>query len=162
MTDREQLAAQALPEGGWGYAPGHAAHLEPTCLALLALSAEPQRFEAVIEGGKAALRQCSAGDGTYRLPRGREEAVLPTSLVLYVQATLGDDRKEIIQNAGALIGLRGRPTDAEKEQEVHDIDLKLIGWSWAEGTFSWVEPTAWACLALQRVGYGGEERVQEG
>jgi uncharacterized protein (DUF362 family) len=162
MSDREQLAALALPEGGWGYAPGQAAHLEPTCLALLALSAEPQRFQAAIDGGKSTLRQCGAGDGTYRLPRGREEAVWPTSLVLYVQSTLGEDLKEINHTAGALIGLRGRPTDAEKEQEVHDIDLKLVGWSWAEGTFSWVEPTAWACLALQRAGHGDHERVREG
>jgi len=62
---------------------------------------------------------------------------------------------------GPLLGLRGRPTDAAKEQEVHYIYLKLLGWSWAEGTFSWVEPTAWACLALQRVGQGGHERVRE-
>jgi uncharacterized protein (DUF362 family) len=162
MTDREQLAAQALPEGGWGYAPGHPAHLEPTCLALLALSAEPQRFQAALEGGKAVLRQCGAGDGTYRLPRGREEAVWPTALVLFVHSTLAADSRDIQQTAGALIGLRGKPTDAEKEQEVHDIDLKLVGWSWAEGTFSWVEPTAWACLALQRAGQGDHERVQDG
>jgi uncharacterized protein (DUF362 family) len=82
--------------------------------------------------------------------------------VLYVQTALGEDRKAIQQTAGALIGLRGRPTDGEKEQEVHDIDLKLVGWSWAEGTFSWVEPTAWACLALQCAGHGDHERVKEG
>jgi uncharacterized protein (DUF362 family) len=162
MTDREQLAALALPDGGWGYAPGNAAHLEPTCVALLALAAEAQSFQAAIDGGKAALRQAAAGDGTYRLERGRPEAVWPTALVLYVQAVLDEDRKAIQQTAGGLIGLRGRPTDGEKEQEVHDIDLKLVGWSWAEGTFSWVEPTAWACLALQRVGHGDHERVKEG
>ncbi len=161
-VNREQLAAQALPEGGWGYAPGHAAHLEPTCMALLALAAEPERYRAAIDGGQAALQKCGAGDGTYRLERGRPEAVWPTSLVLFVQAALGTDRAEIKQTAGALIGLRGRQMEADKDQEIHDIDLKLIGWSWAEGTFSWVEPTAWACLALQRVGHGDHERVQEG
>ena len=37
---------------------------------------------------------------------------------------------------------------------MHDIDLKLVGWPWAEGNFSWAEPTAWACLALRRAGHG--------
>ena len=34
----EALAEQAHPEGGWGYAPGQAPQLEPTCLGLLALA----------------------------------------------------------------------------------------------------------------------------
>ena len=29
-------------------------------------------------------------------------------------------------------------------------------------TFSWVEPTAWACLALRRIGQGQHPRVEEG
>src|SRR5207248_5639819 len=47
-------------------------------------------------------------------------------------------------------------------EEIHDIDLKIVGWAWADGNFSWVEPTAWACLALRRAGFGGHERVKEG
>src|SRR5207302_833204 len=74
----DSLAAQAHPQGGWGYRPGQDAHLEPTCLALLALA------------------------------------------------------------------------------------LRLDRWPWAEGNFSWVEPTAWACLALRQAGYGDHARVQEG
>ena len=43
-----------------------------------------------------------------------------------------------------------------------DIDVTLTGWPWGEGTFSWVEPTSWACLALHRLGQGDHPRVQEG
>jgi uncharacterized protein (DUF362 family) len=43
-----------------------------------------------------------------------------------------------------------------------DIDVRLVGWPWAEDTFSWVEPTAWACLALRKAGRGDHPRVQEG
>ena len=40
-----------------------------------------------------------------------------------------------------------------------DIDPERVGWPWAEGTFSWVEPTAWAVLALRAAGHGEHPRV---
>jgi hypothetical protein len=60
----ETLTAHAHPDGGWGYAAGQAMHPEPTCLALLALSLERERFQQAIESGFAALRRCQASDGT--------------------------------------------------------------------------------------------------
>jgi uncharacterized protein (DUF362 family) len=156
------LAAQASPSGGWGYAPDQDAHLEPTCLALLALSAQPEEFANPIAGGKAWLRTCAVGDGTYRLQRGRPEAVWPTALVLFVQATLGEPTAEVDRTAAALLARRGRNVEDGGGDEVNDIDLSLIGWPWAENTFSWAEPTAWACLALRRAGCGGHPRVEEG
>jgi hypothetical protein len=46
-------------------------------------------------------------------------------------------------------------------------DGRLQGWSWTEGTFSWVEPTAWSVLVLkQRLTYGpypdAAERIRVG
>ena len=81
-THLETLVAQAHPDGGWSYSPGHPAHLEPTCLALLALSSERQRFEEAIAAGRAALARCAEPDGSFRLPYTREEAVWPTALAL--------------------------------------------------------------------------------
>jgi uncharacterized protein (DUF362 family) len=158
----ETLASHAHPEGGWGYTPGQAAQIEPTCLALLALAHDADRYRAVLDPGRAALRRCAGPDGFYRLARGREEAIWPTALVLFVQATLGWPHDEVERTARGLLGLRGRPTDDKESAEFHDIDLKLVGWPWAENNFSWVEPTAWACLALRRAGHGGHARVEEG
>jgi uncharacterized protein (DUF362 family) len=159
---REALAAQACPGGGWGYAPGQPAHLEPTCLALLALAADRERFATPIRDGLAWLRQCAAGDGTYRLARGREEAVWPTALVLFTQTILDDAEADRRATTAALLGMRGRESPDTTKDEVNDIDQGLIGWPWAANNFSWVEPTAWACLALRRSGQGGHPRVREG
>jgi uncharacterized protein (DUF362 family) len=157
------LAEQACTGGGWGYAPEQEAHLEPTCLALLALARDPDRYAAHLAAGRDWLRQCAAEDGCYRLGRGRPEAVWPTALVLFVQAALGEDRQTAGRTAAALLARQGRPGEpGEQEGEVNDIDLSLVGWPWAEGNFSWVEPTAWACLALRRAGQGGHPRVAEG
>ena len=69
----DRLAELAHAEGGWGYAPGQAAHLEPTCLALLALTLDPGPFATIIDKAKAFLAASAAADGSYRLMRGREE-----------------------------------------------------------------------------------------
>ena len=158
----DRLAALAHPEGGWGYAPDQPAHLEPTCLGLLALVLEPASHREVFDKARAALERCGAGDGTYRLERGREEAVWPTALVLFMQSVLRTKDEDRARTAAALLQLRGRLPANHDDGEIHDIDLTLVGWPWADGNFSWVEPTAWACLALRRTGLGDHARVQEG
>jgi uncharacterized protein (DUF362 family) len=158
----DRLASLAHAAGGWGYAPEQPAHLEPTCLGLLALSLEPDAYPEVFRKALVALERCAAGDGTYRLERGREEAVWPTALVLFAQAVLGAKEEELAPTADTLLQLRGRLPADHNDDEIHDIDLTLVGWPWADGNFSWVEPTAWACLALRRAGYGHHERVNEG
>ena len=82
--------------------------------------------------------------------------------MLFVQGSLGYPDDEINRTAAALLARRGRQVEEAAAAEVNDIDLKLVGWPWAENTFSWVEPTAWACLALRRVGQGDHPRVLEG
>jgi uncharacterized protein (DUF362 family) len=161
-SSRDELATLACPEGGWGYAPGQDAHLEPTCLALLALAGERPRFGPQIEQGLAFLQRCAVGDGRYRLERGRPEAVWPTALVLYTRSVLGAPAAELNPSAAALLAIRGRPIEAAEGEDSTDVDGTIIGWPWAEGNFSWVEPTAWAILALRRLGQGGHPRVVEG
>lgn len=161
-TPLDPLAALAGSDGGWGYSAGQPGHLEPTCLALLALGREPARCAAAIRAGRAWLEQSAAGDGTYRLARGRREAAWPTALVLCTRAVLGDESPALQPLVRALLALRGRAFDTRDEQDVNDIDGTILGWAWAEGTFSWVEPTSWAILALRRAGQGGHPRVQEG
>jgi uncharacterized protein (DUF362 family) len=158
----DKLASLAHPDGGWGYAPGQSAHLEPTCLALLALALEPQRHAAAIDRGKELLRRCAGPDGVYRLAHGREEAAWPTALVLFVQCALGYPAAECRRTAATLLSLAGKPAHSKEASEIQDIDVGLVGWPWAEGNFSWAEPTAWACLALRRAGHGKHPRVEEG
>src|SRR5262249_41175593 len=83
-------------------------------------------------------------------------------LALFTQTVLGVNPDGCSRAVAALLALRGRQSELERDEEAHDIDLKLVGWPWAEGTFSWVEPTARACLALRRPGHGGHPRVVEG
>ena len=61
----DRLAAQAHADGGWGYAPDQPAHLEPTCLGLLALSLRPDAHREVFDKAREALDSCAVDDGTY-------------------------------------------------------------------------------------------------
>jgi uncharacterized protein (DUF362 family) len=159
----DRLAGLASPDGGWGYLPGQPAHLEPSCLAVLALSADRGRYGRQVEAGLAAVEAHAQPDGSYRLGRGRPQAAWPTALVLFAKAGLGYPATALEPASERLLAIEGRVLKADPEvADMQDIDVQLLGWPWAEETFSWVEPTAWASLALRAVGKGGHPRVQEG
>lgn len=163
LTPRLDALVQAMhPSGGWGYAPGQAPQLEPTCLGLLALSLEPERHAESIAAIRRYIERNAHPDGSYRPLDGRQEAIWPTALVLFTKAALSVPRGDLEPTIAHLLASRGRIPDQPEAGELHDINLNLIGWPWAEKNFSWVEPTSWACLALRLLGLGDHPRVAEG
>jgi uncharacterized protein (DUF362 family) len=158
----ETLVQAMHADGGWGYAPGQTPQLEPSCLGLLALSLEPATYAEQIAKTRAFIERNAVDDGSYRPLDGRQEAIWPTSLVLFVKAACGVAVNDLNKTTSYLLGTRGRVPDQPEAGELHDIDLQLVGWPWAEKNFSWVEPTSWAVLALRFVGQSDHPRVQEG
>ena len=59
------------------------------------------------------------------------------------------------------IGCWPRRGIAVERYEELGHDSSLIGWPWVEGTHSWIEPTAWAVLALKAVGLRQHPRTRE-
>jgi uncharacterized protein (DUF362 family) len=156
------LIQSALPTGGWGYGAGQPIHLEPTCLAILALQANGATHQALIDSALTALDSQADASGLYHLDRGRPEAIWPTSLVIATRAALGQG-DAVERSARALLEVRGRTIKGDPEvQNMMDIDQEKVGWPWAKGTFAWAEPTAWAILALRATGHGAHPRVIEG
>ena len=158
----EELKTLALPTGVWGYAPGQKAHIEPSVLAILAYSLETERFKEIRDNALQVLLKACQADGTFCLEGDREEATWPTSLALFVMACLELKSPERDKAINRLLGVYVKQPDNAESREVHDIDMSLLGWPWAEGNFSWVEPTAWACIALRKAGKGDDPRVQQG
>src|SRR5260370_24513988 len=152
----------AHPGGGWGFAPDQPAHPEPTCLALLALALERDSYGEATRSGWAFLDRCQSADGSYKASGGREEALWPTALVLFTQAALGYGQAEGRWTTSRLLGLYSRVRRDLSKTGLADMDLTLPGWTWVENDYAWVEPTAWACLALRRVGQGAHPRVAQG
>ena len=151
VSPLDLLIRTVSTDGGWGYRTDQPAHLEPTCLALLAGAGI----------GWPAIEQHAAGDGSYCLARGRPQAVWPTALVLFTKAKLNRPPAELKLISEKLLTIEGKVVRLATS-DAGDIDAGLLGWPWASDTFSWVEPTAWACLALRAAGMGSHPRVQEG
>src|SRR5262245_8366723 len=82
----DTLISLAHPEGGWGYKDLQPAHLEPTCLALLAFRAEAELHANTVNDARAFVGRCRRPDGSYRLNRGREAAVWGTALALFTES----------------------------------------------------------------------------
>lgn len=163
---RERLWNLATAEGGWGYRPNQPSHLEPTCLALLALAPVSGQQPATWEAARQfiASQFVPTGRGqTVRLQRGRPQAVWTTALSLFTWANGLTNGNEITSLAEGLLSIEARTVKTDPEvADMLDIDSRLMGWPWGEDTFSWVEPTSWACLSLRKVGRGEHPRVQEG
>ena len=135
---RDGLKAGRNADGGWGYYAGKASRLEPTCWALLAL---PDADPSVLAGWPV-------GDGLLRERKDGEVNFAFHALALTVLAARGVSHYAGVEAlAGALEHSKGI---ALEPSTINRQNNQLQGWSWIPGTFSWVEPTAWALLALRR------------
>ena len=125
-------------DGGWGYYAGKMTRLEPTCWALLALpDADP-----------AVLRTWPSADGLLRERHDGQVNFAFHALALTALAARGIEHTAGTDTLAAALehakGIALPPPEHNRQNN------SLQGWSWIPGTFSWVEPTAWALLALRR------------
>ena len=136
---------------------------EPAALAALALLAN-ERADAA-RRPLEWLANLQSTDGSLGVCALLTAPGWPTSLaVLAWQAARGTPAWDEANAAGIdrgvawLLERRGVALPLNEEM---GHDSTLVGWSWAEGTHSWVEPTAWAVLALRATGRDEHPRAQE-
>lgn len=128
-------------DGGWGYFAGRKSRLEPTCWAALALHSADRE-------APAALRRWPARDGLLLERDGGEPNYAFHGLALLTLLACGVDHDA--GNAALVDGIQrvqGLTFDASPYFRQNN---GLVGWSWVERTFGWVEPTAWCLLALKK------------
>lgn len=161
----EHLVKLANPQGGWGYYSNNSSSVEPTCLALLALGKDFAKSSPEGKNAISFLMLQLQDSGLVINPGCRKEAVWPTAIALFTLVKLEIPGVPAARMASALLALEGfsiKGNAQAKEIHANGIDVELTGWPWTRGTFSWVEPTAWAVLALCQVGLENHPRVKEG
>jgi hypothetical protein len=134
------------PDGGWGYYPGKASRLEPTCWALLALARHSGTAVDV-----APLQKWPRQDAWFVDAKGAPinyafNALAALTLLENPEATS-------LSSAVAAQVVRVRGVRLEQAEMLRQ-DNSLQAWSWIDQTFSWVEPTAWCLLLLKKLRQG--------
>lgn len=126
-------------DGGWGYQPGRASRLEPTCWAVLALGGTLER---------TALEQWPCAEGLLLERHGAAPNSAFHGQALIVLRAL--NLEHAAGNRALLAALQRVKGTRLPPSEVNRQDNSLQAWSWIDGTFSWVEPTAWCLLAQKQ------------
>lgn len=152
---RDQLGAARNADGGWPYYAGRQSRIEPTAWALLALNDS---------GAARALQQWQAAGGLLAEP-----GINVVNYGFNAVATLALAAARDANGSGAAARRLAEALIGSKGVQIPDHpairqDGSLQGWSWTDGTFSWVEPTAWCLLAVKKVAPdhpGARARIDE-
>jgi Squalene-hopene cyclase C-terminal domain len=145
-------------DGGWGFHAGSQSRVEPTAWVILAL-VEAGLSEELQKAGISYLRSTQLQDGSWPSSPGQTVGCWVTSLACWALS----ERSEFQQAVAA--GLRWICEDWPRDLSLIDRAIRIIfsrkgivsqneslhGWGWTPNTASWVEPTAFALIALDQV-----------
>ncbi len=144
-----------------GFSPHEKAGPRPdaTGWAVFALKAAGESPSA-LEGACRFLARFQLADGRVVFSCEAEASFWPTPLAVLVWRAISGFEREAERATGFLLATSGEHFK-KKEDSPTGHDTAIRGWSWVEGTHSWVEPTALAILALRAGGHAGHARVAE-
>lgn len=139
-------------DAGWPYLSKSDSAPEPTCYAALALYScgKPDGTEVRTISWIAAHAEGASG---------LSETQWTKSLSLLALGRL-QARQEIRSRLVQLL-LTADVKQISSPSSMNELNGALRGWSWFDGTFSWVEPTSYALLALKTNGSRNHPRIQE-
>ncbi|MCI0360555.1 MAG: hypothetical protein L0211_18920 [Planctomycetaceae bacterium] len=150
----DQLARRPI----CGYEGDASPATEPTALAALALVANYRSASA--SPAISWLARTQAEDGSVGIREGQSPG-WPTSLaVLAWKAANSAEHRDRIERAAAwILAAHGKTMPCVPE---FGHNSEIPGWSYADDTSCWLEPTALAVLALKATGHAQHERTRDG
>lgn len=150
----------------WGYRADGPSFTEPAALAATALLAHGREAEASF--ALEWLCECQSPDGSLGVSDSEPIPNWPTGLAVLAWRSSESLRERA---TGEMIYAqqisRAIQWTIETESRVIERspsmghDSTLVGWSWAEGTHGWVEPTATHVIALKSAGHADHPRTRE-
>lgn len=163
-------------DGGWGFLPGKSSNTECTSLCLLALdSLGAKQPMASTKRGLDWLLQRQRADGSWPLSDSTNEASWTTALAIIALNRFREYQLKtrtasdwLLKQEGRTPGVLARLIAAfVSHSNTVALNPDLKGWAWVPRTFSWVEPTSYALVALKQVrthvaAMNLEERIQQG
>ena len=146
-------------DGGWGFHPKSESRAEATCWALQALGESSSKVtEAAAARGLQYLRTAQLGDGSWPATTDGTSGCWVTALCCWTMLAAHDFSNSVA--AGLRWTCNDWPQDStpwrrflgkfSRQEHVQPINNAYRGWGWTPGTSSWVEPTSFALIALER------------
>jgi hypothetical protein len=159
QTAREEFSRRLLSDAGVSDRVQGKFRIDATAWAIIALSALKES-PLLIDRCRARLRSEQGNDGRVWVSRENPDSFWPTALAILAwqhSPHSVDAQKRAVTFLLETTGVHYR----SKVREVAGHDATLKGWPWVANTHSWVEPTVLGIMALNAVGYGQHDRVQE-
>ena len=162
----DNLAIQELRKlvdrKSWSYRISSPNASEPAAFTCLALNAYGFVNEAVALAKWLEKIQTSAG--SIGVTAEEEKPAWPTSLAILAWLSLEQSGAYEFRTARKraidwLLQAQGKRLERRRQIE---HDTTILGWSWAENTHSWLEPTCFSVLALQAAGLSDHQRTRDG
>jgi hypothetical protein len=169
---RDFLGQAQHQDGGWPYRMNEQNSPEPTCYGILALAMTDRQsmsdislIQARIDKGIQWLVSRVNDRGALTL-EGDDEPHWSTSLFVITLSRLQTSVNESARGASnigerSIQWLLSWQGNTSPPQETVTLNSQLRGWPWISDTFSWVEPTSYAVLALKLSGHQQHPRVHE-
>jgi hypothetical protein len=145
-------------DGGWGFHAGEPSRVEPTCWALRALFGHTEAQDTeTFRKGAGYLQSAQLPDGSWPACAEIRAGSWITSLTCSLLAADRQSAKSVA------IGLKWLCDDFPRDSSpwmrfvrslrakshIHSQNDSYRGWGWTPKTASWVEPTAFALMALR-------------
>jgi hypothetical protein len=177
MLDRiiTELVQNQNSDGGWGAVRSKRSNTEVTSLAVMALKTLPG--EAILDNRKRGIewlvRQQNQNH-SWRLNEAVKEGSWTTALAIMALGDTAEHSERVLAAARWLLEQEGSKPGilaeiilwATGKSGVNQLNKDLIGWSWVPRSFSWVEPTSYALIALKKqrgrlAGTNVDERIRQ-
>ena len=177
MLDRiiTDLLQNQNPDGGWGAVRGKRSNTESTSLAVTALKANPVNTAA--ENRKRGidwLLRRQNKDHSWPLNETAQEGSWTTALAITALSDNAENSERVLAAARWLLEQEGSKPGilaeiilwATGNSGLNKLNKDLIGWSWVPNSFSWVEPTSYALIAVKKLrarlaGTNVDERIRQ-
>jgi len=164
------------PDGGWGASQGRHSNTEATSLAIAGLKSvgDAAADQSAVRGANW-LAQRQNQDGSWSLNDVIQSGSWSTGLAIVALTAFPEHSSSAQRAARWLLQQEGSKPGILAElilwvtgkSNVNQLNRDLVGWSWVPNSFSWVEPTSYALIALKRVRSALanteiDERIREG
>lgn len=158
-------------DGGWGAVPRKRSQTEATSLAILGLnSVGDNALTPCVDKGLHWLTEYQNKDGSWPVTAQVAESSWSTSLAIVTLVTLTVQLPHALRGARWLLAQKGQTLGWREslryrwapQTMVNFLNPDLQGWSWVPSSFSWVEPTAYALIALKKIKPHFDDRHMRG